>query len=274
MKKLICMLLAFLMLTGSACATILDPKGVDLEFKLNTGIEAKRAEVLCKSLSALAQPNARASKVKSFSAGKTFLTWESEDIWLNCYYSDGADPAWVRNYYVLVDPHYYRTDNGTAVYAYGSTNAPRVGLTDTGDVYPIIMENGDWVVISIRGASGWIRKNANDYVHQCWLQPADFENIKKAELYWTNGSSEITNPTVLAQLSALLMDSHDMGAATAGCPFGTVYMTLTLANNERVTLDIATDSCNILRVGGHDIRYGVTTHASSQQLLRLFPGYH
>jgi len=274
MKKLFCMVLVLVMVAGSACATILDPRGVDLEFKLNTGIEAKRAEVLCRSLSALQEPNTRARKMKSFSAGQNFLTWESEDIWLNCFYSDGADPAWVRNYYVLVDPHYYRTDNGTPVYAYGSTSAPRVGLTDTGDVYPIIMENDNWVVISIRGASGWIRKNNNDYVHQCWLQPETLVDLKRAELYWTNGHADVTDPFVLSQLSALLTDVQPMGHASSNCPFGPIHLIVTTADNERITLQLAADNCCIFRVGGHEFRYGVSVHATRQQLMQLFPGYN
>lgn len=272
MKKLICMVLMLVLVAGTACATILDPRGVDLEYKLNTGIEAKRAEVLCKSLSALEAPNTRARKVKTFSAGQTFLTWQSEDIFLNCFYSYDHEPAWVRDYYVLVDPHYYRTDSGTPVYAYGSTSAPRVGLTDTGDVYPIIMENDHWVVISIRGASGWIRKNNNDYVHQCWLQPETLVNLKRAELFWSGNYYVASDRYTLDQISALISDVEPRGHASSNCPFGPIHLTLTTQDNERITVQIASDNCAIMRVSGYEFKFGVSSYATRQQLTRLFPG--
>jgi len=273
MKKLICMILMLMLVAGSACATIIEPRGVDLEFKLFSGIEAKRAVVLCKSLSVHAEPNASSQKIRSLSAGKTFLTWEMQNEWCNCYYSDGSEAAWVRDYYVLEDPAYYLTDELTPVYAYGDLRAPRIGLLDDGEEYPIIMETADWCVISLRGASGWVRKTSSDIYRRSWFQPESLLNLKRAELSWTNGQAVLTDPYILAHLSGMLMDVHDMGASVSGCPFG-VYLTLTLENDERVVMELATDSCCIYRIGGRDYRYGNLSHTVSRQLFELFPGYY
>ncbi|MBR6570179.1 MAG: hypothetical protein IKK75_06955 [Clostridia bacterium] len=272
MKKLICMVLVLLTIAGSACATIIEPRGVDMEFRMFSGIEARRAVVLCKSLSVHANPTASSRKVRSLTAGNTFLTWATENEWRNCYYSDGAEAAWVRDYYVIVDPAYYRTDDLTPVYAYGDVRAPRIGLLDDGEELPIIMETADWCVISLRGAAGWVYKSSNDLVRTSWFQPEMLLTIKRAELSWTNGYASISDPYQLAQISALLTDVHPMGGPVSSCPFG-MYLTLTLENDERVVLELATDGCCIYRVSGRDYRYGYLSHAVDSQLLRMFPGY-
>lgn len=272
MKKLLSLLVILVMIAGSASASIMEPKGIDLSFKLFSGIEAKRAVVLCRSLSAHTDSNASSRKATTLSVGNTFLTWESQGEWINCYYSDGRDAAWVRNYYVIEDPAYYVTDGQTAVYAYADTTAPRVALLGRNEELPIIMETDQWCVVSLRGASGWIRKTSKDMVRRSWFKPESLQNITAAELTWQSGHTQLKDPTLLAQLSALLSDTYEMGRAVAGCPFGT-YLTLTLEDDEKVVVELASDSCGIYRIYGRDYRYGSSTHAGSRQLLSLFPGY-
>ena len=270
MKKLICMVLAVLLLTGSASATILEPQGVDLGFKLATGIEAKYAVVLCRSLSVHLDHDATSRKMKTLSAGDSFLTWDNWNEWYNCYYSEERDAGWTRNYYLLEDPAYYITDGQTAVYAYGDTQAPRVALLGRNEELPIILETDEWCVVSIRGASGWIRKTSKDAVRTHRFQPDDLQTLIRAELNWTEGASVIEDPHVLAQLSGLLSDAYSMGPATAGCPFGT-YLILTVEDGRQVIMEVAGDNCCIYRLYGRDYRYGSTRHINSQQLFSLFP---
>lgn len=270
MKKLLVLILIICLLSSSACATIMEPKGVSLEFKLFSGIEAKRAVVLCRSLSVRNDRYDNARKVKTLSAGDTFLTWESWDGWCNCYYSDGAETAWVRNCYVVEDPAYYITDEQTAVYAYGDTTAPCVALLGRNEEMPIILETDEWCVVSLRGAAGWIRKTPKDTAHCFWFKPESLQKITRAELNWPDGYADVTEPAVLTELSALLTDVRDMGGPVAGCPFG-VYLTLTTEDNERIVMELATDSCAIYRVDGRDYRYGNSVHASNAQLFALFP---
>ena len=272
MKKRLCIVLAALLLAGNAQATILEPRGVDMEFKLFTGIEAKRAVVLCRTLSARTDRRDNAKKVKTLTAGDTFLTWESWDGWMNCYYSDGADTAWVRSYYVVEDPAYYITDEQTPVYAYGDTMAPRVALLAKNEELPIIQETDEWCVVSLRGAAGWIRKTPKDTAHRFWFQPEKLQHLKRAELQWENGNEELTDAASLAKLSALLTDARDMGAPIAGCVNG-VYLTVVTQEDERIVLELASDSCAIYRVDGRDYRYSNSTHADNSQLFALFPSY-
>ena len=272
MKKWISLLLAALLFTGSAGAVILEPKGVNLEFKLFAGVEAREAVVLCRSLSGHEEADAASRKIKTLSAGNTFLTWEREPGWQNCYYAEGEDPVWVRDYYVIEDPAYYVTDGQTAVYAYESLNAPRVALLGRNEELPILLETEDWCVVSLRGAAGWIRKTAKDREHQRRFEPEMLQSLIGAELTWGEGYAELTDPDMLAQLSDMLTDSRNMGHAVSGCPFG-VYLTLTTEDEERITMELASDGCSIYRINGRDYRYGYSHHVSNQQLFALFPGY-
>lgn len=273
MKKFLVLLMIFCMLSGSAGATIIEPRGINLEFKRFTGIEAKRAVVLCRSLSVRNDRYDNARKVNTLSAGDTFLTWESWDGWCNCYYSDGAETAWVRNAYVLEDPAYYLTDGQTPVYAYGDTMAPRVALLTRNEELPIILETDEWCVVSLRGAAGWIRKTAKDTAHRFWFQPESLQSIKRAELIWNDGSSVVTDPQVLSRLATLLTDAEDMGGPIAGC-VGDIYLALELEEDEHITMALTFDDCAIYRVDGRDYRYGYSIHASNKRLFELFPEYH
>ena len=85
--------------------------------------------------------------------------------WAQVILSDDVDaePAgWVNAEYIIIDPAWYRTDETTAVYAWDDTSAPKVALLDPGTKLPILKEEGKWVVVSLRGAAGWIRKTSRD----------------------------------------------------------------------------------------------------------------
>ena len=60
--------------------------------------------------------------------------------------------------YLAIDPAWYRTDKATPVYAWNDTAAPKVGLLDKDTVLPILKDDGGWIVVGLRGASGWIQK--------------------------------------------------------------------------------------------------------------------
>ena len=53
---------------------------------------------------------------------------------------------------------WYVTVKNTAVYAWNDTSAPKVALLDKGTRLPILKEESDWFVVSLRGATGWIHK--------------------------------------------------------------------------------------------------------------------
>ena len=51
---------------------------------------------------------------------------------------------------------WYKTAESTPVYAWNDTEAPKVALLDAGTVLPILRDDGDWIVVGLRGAAGWI----------------------------------------------------------------------------------------------------------------------
>ena len=44
------------------------------------------------------------------------------------------------------------------MYAWNDTAALKVALLDKDTTLPILKDCGDWLVVSLRGASGWIHK--------------------------------------------------------------------------------------------------------------------
>lgn len=251
-RRIIAAMAAVLMLLSPALADVLPPKGEVSDFRTYSGISATRAYVLCESLTVRADRDQSAKAVATLKFGESFLTWESWDGWCNCYYSDGREVGWVKNQYVVIDPAMYVTTTETPVYAYPDS-MKRVALLDPGLNLPIIHDSGEWYVVSLRGASGWIRKTPQDTASDFWFRPEMLGSISAATLsVQYNGQSydaALTDPARLAELAALLSDAEDQGAPMAGCPFGLITLTLLTANGS-ITLDVAADSCNIYRVDG------------------------
>ena len=167
MKRVLALLIITMQIAVSASATVLPPEGISVGYLAFTGIEAYRGVVLCESLSVCDECNG--SVIDTLYFGDTFMTCESRDGWADCTYADGAKTGWVRSDYIVIDPSYYLTDSQTVVYAYGDTLAPRIALLDGGTKLPIIAEMDDWYVVSLRGASGWIRKMPADTANETWL---------------------------------------------------------------------------------------------------------
>ena len=72
--------------------------------------------------------------------------------------SEDAPVGWINADYIFINPSWYVTVKNTAVYAWNDTSAPKVALLDKGTRLPILKEESDWFVVSLRGATGWIHK--------------------------------------------------------------------------------------------------------------------
>ena len=86
---------------------------------------------------------------------------KQKDGFAQIFLSDAVDaePAgWVNAEYIAINPSSFRTDSKTAVYAWNSTSAPKVALLNKGKTLPILKECGDWLIVSLRGAVGCVRK--------------------------------------------------------------------------------------------------------------------
>ena len=116
--------------------------------------------VLCSSLSVRQEASADSEVVGTLNYGDRLIVMEQKDGWAYCAVSDSEDSplGWVNADYLVIDPAWYRTEKKTAVYAWDDTAAPKVALLDADTRLPILKEEGDWLIVSLRGATGWIQK--------------------------------------------------------------------------------------------------------------------
>ena len=155
MKKLMIFALALVMLLMAAvgCAEIFPPHG--------EGQIGLQAAVLCEKLTVREAPRADAGILDEVKCGDFIIVMKQLDGWAEITRSDdeSAGPAgWVNADYLMIDPAWYRTAGETPVYAWNDVTAPRVGLLEADTTLPILKDEGEWLIVSLRGATGWIRK--------------------------------------------------------------------------------------------------------------------
>ncbi len=153
------LLLAMILLLGSigtAHATIQPPYG--------EGQIGLRAAILCEELTLREKASASSKALQTLPYGSLIIVTKQSDGWAYCVLGDAEDSpsGWVNADYIVIDPAWYVTDEKIPVYAWNDTNAPKVGLIDKGTTLPILKDDGEWLVVSLRGASGWIHKSAAD----------------------------------------------------------------------------------------------------------------
>ena len=161
MKRFIAFLMLFVLAAGVCHADIIPPYG--------EGQIGLTAVVLCSNLTVRKDRSVSSEAVTTLNAGARFMVQKQVDGWADCFLSDDVDggcSGWVNADYVVVDPAWYRTNGATAVYAWNDTKAPRVGLLDDGEMLPILKDDGDWLVVGLRGAAGWILKTDADKASQ------------------------------------------------------------------------------------------------------------
>lgn len=151
--------LALILTIGSAAtvqAAVLPPHG--------EGQIGRQAVVLCEELTVRQGSTTAAPVVTKVGYGSLIIVDRQADGWAHCYLGDSEDSAsgWVNADYIVIDPAWYRTDAKTPVYAWNATSALKVALLDKGETLPILKQDGDWLLISLRGAVGWIHKSAAD----------------------------------------------------------------------------------------------------------------
>lgn len=137
---------------GGACAEILPPYG--------EGQIGYLAAILCEKLTLRENPSVSSKVVKILEYGDFLIVVRQSDGWAYCTLGDSEDDlaGWVNADYIAIDPARYRTEAETPVYAWNDTKAPKIGLLDKDTILPILKEEGDWLLVSLRGAVGWIRK--------------------------------------------------------------------------------------------------------------------
>ena len=231
------------------------------------GRNGRQAVVLCESLPVYRERSADSGAVDTLRYGDTLIVQSVRDGWAACFLSDAVDAVpsgWVNAYFVVIDPAWYRTDQATPVYAWNDTLAPRVALLGQGTTLPILKDEGEWLIVSLRGAAGWIRKSAADRTGAgTAAQLRNLSGLEKAELTTPGGSYTLSDEAGLRWLGENFSAAQPTGGT--GCPFDAT-LTLYPAGGEPITLRVATDSCCNFRTGdGSFFSYG-----NREEALRLY----
>ena len=151
---------------GTAYAQIIPARGF--------GQIGLSAEILCEELTLREKPSFSAKAIETLKYGDLIIVTEQKDGWARVVLGDAEDSpsGWVNADYIVIDPAYYQTDEKTPVYAWNDLSAPKVALLekntavpaflDPKGYLPILKDEGEWVLVSLRGAVGWIHKTAAD----------------------------------------------------------------------------------------------------------------
>lgn len=161
-KALILIMLAVTMLlnvAGACRAEVIPPQG--------EGQIGLQAVVLCEKLTLRQEPRTSSRALQTLQYRDLIIVTEQLDGWARCVLGDaeGSASGWVNADYIIIDPAWYKTDKVTPVYAWNDLAAPKVALLDANTVFldpntflPILKEEGPWLLVSLRGATGWIHQ--------------------------------------------------------------------------------------------------------------------
>ena len=193
MKRIgICLFLALTLICGIACGEITRPMG--------PGQLGFDAVVISKNISIRPTQNANAKAVKKLNYGDHMPVMSLGNGWCECYLSETEGVSgYALEDYLLLDPAYITVEEPTPVYAWQAQNAKRVGLLGRGEKFPIILMEGDWLLISLRGAAGWVLRPSGDPSGTARMRTADVR--RRAENYllstnpWANGA-RVTSETL------------------------------------------------------------------------------
>ena len=126
------------------------------------------AVVLCEKLTLRKEPSSSSAAVKTLEYGALPIVVGAdlpggprvENGFVYCALGDAEDSptGWLNADYLAINPAWIVTEKETPAYAWDDTAAPRIGLLDKGERFPILKEEADWFLISLRGAVGWIHK--------------------------------------------------------------------------------------------------------------------
>lgn len=157
MKKFVSLTVLTIMIFTLFCLSFAQAEIIPAHGEGQIGLEAV---VLCEKLTIRENADSSAKSVKTLQYGDRIIVMKQDNGWAEVILSDDVDtePAgWVNASYLAIDPAWYKTEEKTPVYAWDDTSAPKVGLLDEDVTLPILKDEGDWLIVSLRGATGWIR---------------------------------------------------------------------------------------------------------------------
>lgn len=146
---------------GTVCAEIIPPcePGQQIGYP---------AVVLCEELTLREKPHSSSKALQTLNYGDLPIVVgadlpegaKAENGFVYVTLGDAEDSpcGWINADYIVINPAWYVTGKDTAVYAWNDAVAPKVALLGKDARLPILKEEGDWYLVSLRGAVGWIRK--------------------------------------------------------------------------------------------------------------------
>ncbi len=124
------------------------------------------AVVLCEKLTLREKPSSSAKAMQSLDYGDEPIVIDADGptgaevvngfVYVTLDDSEESPCGWINADYIVINPSWYVTEGKTTVYAWDDTAAPKLALLDTDTRLPILKEDGDWYLVSLRGAVGWI----------------------------------------------------------------------------------------------------------------------
>ena len=250
--------LAVLSTAWSAClAEILPPQG--------EGQVGLQAVVLCETLALRQERNASSKSVKTLRYGDKIIVTNQSDGWAECFLSDSIEEeraGFVSTEYLAIDPAWYVTDEATPVYAWNETTAPKVALLKKGVTLPILWDEGDWLIVSLCGATGWIYKTDADRLSaetNEMLQAV--ANLKKVQMVTSKGTYTLTERASLGWIEDNFTVSHKMEDVNSSFE---AKLTLTTADGKTIKLEVTTDGNPYFRTeDGSCFAFGGSTEPDS-----------
>lgn len=159
--SMLTVLLLALACAGPASAAIIPPEEPGQQI-------GWQAVVLCETLTLRAKPSASSKAVETLRYGDLPIVVgadlpsgpKKENGFVYCALGDAVDSpvGWINADYLFINPAWYVADQETAVLAWNDAAAPKVALLEKNTRLPILKEEDGWLLVSLRGAVGWIRK--------------------------------------------------------------------------------------------------------------------
>ena len=142
--------------------------------------------------------------------------------------------------------------------------APKVALLSKGTMLPILKDEGEWLIVSLRGATGWIYKSASDHLTAETVETIRLiSNLDRAELTTPKGTYTLSDQAGLRWIEENFSIAQPI--VSAGCPFDAT-LTLYSTDGRTIVLQMATDSCRNFRTAdGSSFAYG-----NGDEALRLY----
>ena len=127
-----------------------------------------QAVVLCEKLTLREKPSSSSKAIETLEYGFMPIVINAdlpegpkeENGFVYCALGDSEDSpcGWLSVDYIAINPAWYVTEKKTSVYAWNDIYAYKVALLDKDTRLPILKEEDDWYIVSLRGAVGWIHK--------------------------------------------------------------------------------------------------------------------